>query len=71
MGRAVPQDRPRCFGCRETVDAADVVFGAPCGHQTCPSVVWHGLHFMEHLDRIEALGGEHVALWVVLPTRKP
>lgn len=69
MPRPVPQDRPRCFGCHEQVDGADAVFAAPCGHQRCPSVCWHGLHYMEHLDKIEALGGDHLAAWVVI--RKP
>ena len=69
MGRAVPQDRPSCFGCAETVDAADAVYGAPCGHERCPSVVWHALHFWEWLNRLETLEGDHLLAWRVSPAR--
>ena len=42
-------DRPRCYGCRRTVDN-DPLFAAPCGHEDCASAVWHGLCLMEHRE---------------------
>ena len=46
---------PVCFGCQEDVDM-DPIFEAPCGHERCPSVVFHGLCLMrwrEIRDEIE------------------
>lgn len=39
-------DRPRCWVCVEVVEY-DPIFAAPCDHETCPSVVFHGLCLME------------------------
>jgi hypothetical protein len=40
------QDRPRCLKCAEVVEY-DPVYEAPCGHDDCPSAVFHGLCLME------------------------
>lgn len=39
------QDTPVCFECHERVDNS-LVFEAPCGHERCPSAVFHGLCLM-------------------------
>ena len=39
------QDTPICFDCHEPVDSS-LVFEAPCGHDGCPSAVFHGLCLM-------------------------
>jgi hypothetical protein len=39
-------DRPRCWLCVEIVEH-DPIFAAPCDHDRCPSVVFHGLCLME------------------------
>lgn len=38
------QDRPMCWVCPHPVD--DPVFEAPCGHDGCSSVVFHGICLM-------------------------
>lgn len=46
------QERPVCFGCDEAVDdPVSMVFEAPCGHDTCPSAVFHGLCLMEWREK--------------------
>lgn len=40
------QDRPVCLRCAEPVPH-DPVYEAPCGHEGCPSAVFHGLCLME------------------------
>lgn len=47
MGRCV-HEVPRCAGCGELVE--DPVFAPLCGHEDCPSVVWHPLCLMEAWD---------------------
>lgn len=66
MARPAPQGAPRCFTCAEVVSAADAVFASPCGHEGCPSVIWHPLHYMDHLDAIEAHGAIHFS-WLARP----
>lgn len=39
------QSQPRCHQCAEQVE--DPIFEAPCGHDECPSVVFHGACLME------------------------
>lgn len=39
-------DRPRCWVCRTVVEH-DPIFAAPCDHEDCASVVFHGLCLME------------------------
>lgn len=51
------QEDPICFWvrCTERVDH-DPVFEAPCGHEECPSAVFHPLCLMqwrEHRENIE------------------
>lgn len=51
------QDVPVCFyfRCFEPVDR-DLVFEAPCGHEDCPSAVFHPLclmHWREHRENME------------------
>jgi hypothetical protein len=51
----VDVDRPVCFWCarqdrpmpERTVHPADAVFESLCGHDQCPSMVFHGLCLME------------------------
>jgi hypothetical protein len=48
------RDRPQCW-CGEVVDT-DPVYEALCGHDDCPSLVWHPLCLMnwrEHRVAIE------------------
>lgn len=45
------QDVPVCLVCAEKVRASDAVFEAPCGHEDCPSAVYHGLCLMEWRDK--------------------
>ena len=40
------QDRAVCWHCTEIIEH-DPIFEAPCGHDRCPSVVFHGLCLME------------------------
>lgn len=44
------QDRPRCFGCSDVVEY-DPLYEAPCGHDDCPSAVFHGLCLMEWREK--------------------
>lgn len=50
------QNRPVCFRCDEPVQTnGEMLFEAPCGHETCSSAVFHGLCLMdwrEHRDHI-------------------
>lgn len=46
------QDRPICFKCREAIEQ-DPIYEAPCGHDRCPSVCFHGLCLMEFRDERE------------------
>lgn len=43
------QDYPICYRCQRRVDY-DPVFEAICGHDECPSAVFHGLCLMEWRD---------------------
>ena len=51
-------DRPRCWVCAEIVEY-DPIFAAPCDHDSCPSVVFHGICLMEWREfrerRIQAI----------------
>lgn len=47
------QDRPVCFDCTETIEHSPV-YEAPCGHETCPSAVFHGLCLMQFRERRES-----------------
>jgi hypothetical protein len=47
------RDRPLCFGCRDQVDH-DPVYEAPCGHEDCPSCVFHPLCLMKWREWREA-----------------
>lgn len=41
------QNRPICWECVTKIETnADMVFEAPCGHDDCVSVVFHGLCLM-------------------------
>lgn len=42
-----------CYECHEPVD--DPLFEAPCGHDGCPSAVFHGLCLMAWRERREAV----------------
>jgi hypothetical protein len=48
------QDRPICFECHRTVEY-DPVFEAVCGHDGCPSAVFHGLCLMAFRERREQI----------------
>jgi hypothetical protein len=68
------QDRPVCFGCTQVVEHSPV-YAAPCDHDRCPSVVFHGLCLMrwreardEALARARAWAAEHLRGG---PKRKP
>ena len=43
---------PLCFGCTEAVDT-DPVYEAVCGHDDCPSAVFHPLCLMEWREHRE------------------
>jgi len=43
---------PRCWGCSEVVDD-DPIFEALCGHDECPSVVWHPMCLMRWREHLE------------------
>ena len=47
------QDRPVCFKCHNTIEHSPV-WEAPCGHDDCPSAVFHGLCLMEFRDERES-----------------
>lgn len=49
------QTAPRCFDCIEEVSASDAVFEAPCGHDDCPSAVFHGLCLMTWRENREVV----------------
>jgi hypothetical protein len=40
------QDRPICAKCSQVVEV-DPIYEAFCGHDRCPSAVWHGLCLMK------------------------
>lgn len=44
------QDRPVCFKCTTSIEHSPV-WEAPCGHDRCPSAVFHGLCLMEFRDQ--------------------
>lgn len=44
------QDRPICFDCHETIEHSPV-YEAPCGHDRCPTVVFHGICLMKFRDQ--------------------
>lgn len=51
------QERPICFffECMEVIEH-DPVFEAPCGHEDCPSAIFHGLclmHWREFKEDME------------------
>jgi hypothetical protein len=46
------QDRPICWSCTNAIEHS-WVYAAPCGHEDCPSVVWHGLCLMEFRENRE------------------
>ena len=46
------QDRPICFECHTSIDNSPI-FEAPCGHDDCPSAVFHGACLMDYRDRSE------------------
>lgn len=46
------QDRPICFKCTTQVDNSPV-YEAPCGHDRCSSVVFHGICLMEWREHRE------------------
>lgn len=73
------QDRPVCLRCDKRIDH-DPVFEAPCGHDRCPSAVFHGLCLMEWREardqfiqrlrkRFEQIGEMHV--FRVMPLEDP
>lgn len=46
------QDRPVCFQCDEPVQTnAEMIFEAPCGHETCSSAVFHPLCLFDWRER--------------------
>jgi hypothetical protein len=45
---------PLCWGCEEEVDT-DPIYEAVCGHDRCPSSVWHGLCLMKWREKREIL----------------
>lgn len=48
------QDRAICFQCTGEIEHSPV-FEAPCGHEHCPSMVFHALCLMawrEHRDAV-------------------
>lgn len=47
------QDRPICFKCHELIEHSEV-YEAPCGHDTCPSAVFHGICLMEFREQRES-----------------
>lgn len=47
------QDAPICFHCGDAVEAMPV-YEAPCGHEGCPSAVFHGLCLMEYREHGQA-----------------
>lgn len=63
------QDVPVCFDCTDPVQTIPV-YEAPCGHDTCASVVFHGLCLMHWRERRQAMqaesNGEEVMAWVVM-----
>lgn len=46
------QRLPICLTCDKPVEY-DPIYEAPCGHDTCPSAVFHGLCLMEWRDHRE------------------
>ncbi len=45
------QERPVCFVCHEAIETnAEMVFEAPCGTSTCPSVVFHAICLFDWRD---------------------
>lgn len=46
--------RAICFQCKEAVDY-DPLFESPCGHDECPSAVFHGLCLMEWREHREEI----------------
>lgn len=40
---------PLCFHCIEPIESMPV-FESPCGHDECPSAVFHGLCLMEYRE---------------------
>lgn len=50
------QDRPVCFECSEPiVTNVEMIFEAPCGHDTCPSAVLHPLCLMTWREKRQEL----------------
>lgn len=45
------QERPICWDCTTTIESNDMVFEAPCGHDGCPSVVFHPLCLMSWREK--------------------
>lgn len=46
------QQYPICGHCRDAVE--DPVFAAACGHDECPSLVWHPICLMEYREQFDA-----------------
>lgn len=44
------QDRPICFDCHEVVEHSPI-YEAPCGHDRCPSTVFHPICLMKFRDK--------------------
>lgn len=44
------QQRAVCFDCAEEVEHSPV-YEAPCGHEGCPSAVFHGVCLMRWRER--------------------
>lgn len=60
------QDRPVCFECHDLIDQSPI-FEAPCGHDECPSAVFHGLCLMQFRERRES--GERFQIVGILVRR--
>lgn len=60
------QDRPVCFKCTERIDQ-EPIYEALCGHDTCPSAVWHGICLMEFRDERAAADRFQVVGLLVRP----
>jgi hypothetical protein len=56
------QQYPICFDCGEDVEHSPV-FEAPCGHDRCPSTVFHGVCLMAWRERRE-LAEQRLREWL-------
>ena len=45
------QERAVCLECHDQIEHSPV-FAAPCGHEGCPSAVFHGICLMEYREKV-------------------